>query len=115
MKQSARLIRSEDIRRVRKQGSSFVHDIMVLGCLQNSFKYNQLAVIAGKSVGNAVKRNFAKRRLRSAFQKFQLDILQGYDLVLVARKPILIVDYKQILYALRTLLGHAGLMKEKVS
>ena len=115
MKRSSRLNRSEDIQRVRQQGKSFVHVTMVLGCLQNSFEYNQLAVIAGKSVGNAVKRNFAKRRIRSAFQRFQMEIRQGYDLVIVARRPILTVEYKLQLNALRTLLDQAGLMKEKES
>ena len=115
MKRSSRLNRSEDIQRVRQHGTSFVHDTMVLGCLQNSFEYNQLAVIAGKSVGNAVKRNFAKRRIRSAFQRFQMEIKQGYDLVIVARRPILTLEYKLLLNALRALLGQAGLMKEKES
>jgi len=115
LKRSSRLNRSEDIKRVRQQGSSFVHDIMVLGCLQNPFEYNQLAVIAGKSVGNAVKRNFAKRRLRSAFHSLQVEIIQGYDLVIVARRPILTVEYQNLVNTLRILFGQAGLMKEKES
>ena len=44
-----------------------------------------------------------------------MEIKQGYDLVIVARRPILTVEYKLLLNALRTLLGQAGLMKEKES
>lgn len=115
MKRSSRLKRSEDIKRVRQQGSSYVHNVMVLGCHKNPLNFNQFAIVAGKSVGNAVKRNFAKRKMRSAIQYFQKEIKQGYDLVIVARKPILAVEYKRLLKVLRTLLCQAGLLKENDS
>ena len=115
MKRSSRLSRSEDIKRVRQHGCSFVHDSMVLGCHKNPFDHNQYAVIAGKSVGNAVKRNFAKRRLRSAMHTFQMEIEQGYDLVIIARKPVLNIEYVHLLSAMKALLLRAGLLKENES
>lgn len=115
MKRSSRLSRSEDIKRVRQHGSSYVHDSLVLGRLKNPFDHNRYAVIAGKSVGNAVKRNFAKRRLRSALHTFQMEIEQGYDLVLVARKPILSIKYVRLLDVMKALLRQADLLKENES
>ena len=112
MKRSSRLSRSEDINRVRQQGYSYVHDSLVLGSKKNPFDHNRYAIIAGKSVGNAVKRNFAKRRLRSAIQYFQMEIRQGFDLVLIARRSILNIEYFHLLDALRKLLKQADLLKE---
>lgn len=112
MKRSSRLSRSEDINRVRLDGSSYVHESLVLGTKTNPFDHNRYAIIAGKSVGNAVNRNFAKRRLRSAVDYYKLEIKQGYDLVLIARRSILNIEYSHLLDGLRNLLTQADLLKE---
>lgn len=110
-----RLTRNDDINRVRQQGRSLANTNIVLGFLPNQLNQNRIAVIAGRSVGGAVQRNFAKRRIRSAFQKLQAELVQGYDLVLIARKPILDVDFQSILAGMRSLVVQAGLMKDNVS
>ncbi len=115
MKRNLRLTRSEDINRVRKKGTSFAHPSIVLGFIPNQLESNRTAVIAGRSVGGAVQRNLAKRRIRSAFQGLMPEIKQGFDLVLIARKPILDLQYELLLGSLRSLLDRAGLMKDDVS
>lgn len=115
MKQSFRLTKSEDISRVRHEGTSYVHTSVVLGVLPNQMDINRIAVIAGRSVGKAVQRNFAKRRLRSAYLHFCENLHQGYDLVFVARKPLLVIDYAKFIKALGTILDQAGLLKESAS
>ena len=112
MKKSSRLTRSEDISRVRHEGRSFAHAAIVLGVSPNQLDKNRIAIIAGRSVGGAVQRNLAKRRMRSAFQSFQEQLHQGYDLVIIARKPILIFEYQSLLNAVKSLLERAGLMKD---
>jgi ribonuclease P protein component len=114
LKKSNRLTRSEDIKRVRLQGQSLAHNAIVLGYLSNDLKQNRIAVIAGRSIGGAVQRNLAKRRIRSAFWCFQAKINQGYDLVIIARKPILEIDYPMLLNALQSLLEKVGLLKVNV-
>jgi ribonuclease P protein component len=115
VKRNQRLTRSEDINRVRKEGTSYAHPSIVLGFLPNKLVHNRTAVIAGRSVGGAVQRNLAKRRIRSAFQGLTAEMNQGYDLVLIARKPILELQYKLLVGSLRSLLDRAGLMKDDVS
>jgi ribonuclease P protein component len=115
VKRNLRLTRSEDIKRVRIEGHSFAHPSIVLGFLPNQLERNRTAVIAGRSVGGAVQRNLAKRRIRSAFQGLMKEINQGYDLVLIARKPILDLKYDLLIDSLRSLLDRAGLMKDDVS
>ena len=116
MKRSSRLTKSDEINRVRRDGKSFVHHSVVLGVLPNQLELqeNRAAVIAGRSIGGAVQRNLAKRRLRSAYQYFESQLQQGYDLVLIARRPILDADYQLLLGAMKALFDQAGLMKEQV-
>lgn len=100
---------------MRKEGQSFAHGTIVLGILPNQFEQNRIAVIAGRSVGGAVQRNLAKRRIRSAFLRFHADLDQGYDLVIIARSSILNQDYSSLMKALKSLLDRAGLTKDNVS
>jgi len=113
LKRSSRLTRSEDIYRVRQVGQTYVHEAMVLGKLPNQIKQNRIAIIAGRSVGGAVQRNLAKRRMRSAYQSIQKDLLQGFDLVVIGRQTILAIDYWALESALKMLFDRAGLLKEK--
>ncbi len=113
MKRSSRLTRSDDINRVRGEGPSFAHESIVLALLPNDIDQNRVAVVAGRSVGGAVQRNLAKRRLRSAYQHLQLQLPKGFDLVLIARRPILETEYQSLLDALRSLFNRAGILKEQ--
>ena len=115
MKRSFRLTRSEDINRVRREGKTFSNAAIVLGLLPNQTDQNRIAIIAGRSVGGAVQRNLAKRRLRSAFQCLQRELQQGFDLVVIARSHFFDVDYQTLVGALRSLLDRAGLMKDNSS
>lgn len=112
MQRKFRLTRSDDINRVRQQGRFLANTMLVLGFLPNQINQCRIAVIAGRSVGGAVQRNLAKRRIRSAFQTLHAGLDQGYDLVVIARKPILEVDYQMIIKGLKTLLVQAGIMKD---
>ncbi len=114
MKRSSRLTKGDEIKCVRRKGISFAHHAVVLGFLPNQLQLNEnrVAITAGRSVGGAVQRNLAKRRLRSAYRYYETNLQQGYDLVLIARKPILEADYQSLLDGLKTLFDQAGLMKE---
>lgn len=113
MTRRSRLTRSEDIKNVRQEGKSYAHRSIVLYILPNQHRNNKIAVIAGRSVGGAVQRNLAKRRIRSAFQSIRLDLSQGFDLVLIARKPILTLPYAKLVEEMQHLFGKAGMLKEK--
>ncbi len=49
---------------------------------------NALGITTSKKVGNAVARNRAKRIITAAFRECNKDLLQGYDIVFVARSAI---------------------------
>jgi ribonuclease P protein component len=115
VKRELRLTRNEDIKRVRLEGKSFARPSIVLGYLPNRFEKTRIAVIAGRSVGGAVQRNLAKRRIRSAIQGLLQEIRPGHDLVLIARRSILEQPYRLLVDTIRKLLAQAGLMKDDLS
>lgn len=54
----------------------------------------RVAFIAGKKLGNAVKRNFLKRRLRSLYSENQ-EIFEGKDVLFLAKQRLLTAKYSE--------------------
>ncbi len=58
-----------------------------------------VGVAAGRSVGSAVERNRAKRRLRACMDGLLPRLTPGWDIILLARKPIVsakFIPFKQL-------------------
>lgn len=49
----------------------------------------RVAVVAGRRIGSAVRRNRARRILRAAWREIALRVGPDRDVVLVAKRPIL--------------------------
>ncbi len=82
-----RLRSSADIERVRREGHSYAHPLVVLVVqAQVQPGPSRVAVIAGRKVGGAVQRNRAKRLLREAIR--QTNLSPGWDMLLIARQPL---------------------------
>jgi len=112
VKRSFRLTRSTDIKRVRRSGKSYAHPLVVLYVLKSDDPGMQVGVSAGLAVGNAVKRNRAKRLLRAAMNELVPATLPGCDLLLVARSPLPAANAHQTREALSGLLKRAGLLSQ---
>lgn len=112
MKRKFRLTRSTDFQRVRRLGRSFAHPLVVLIVLPNETGELRCGVAAGKAVGNAVKRNRAKRQIRAALHPI-LDVIQpGWDMIILARRPIAGATTAQIYEAIVGLLRRSRLLQE---
>jgi ribonuclease P protein component len=72
----------------------------------------RVGVSAGLAVGNAVKRNRAKRLLRAAMNGVLTQTTPGSDLLLIARSPLPDADLLQTRAALTNLLKRAGLLTQ---
>ena len=112
MQRQFRLTKSTDFKRVRRDGKSIAHPLVVLIALENQLSTTKVGVAAGLSVGNAVKRNRAKRLIRAAVRELYPQIASGHDLVLVARAPIIQVKMPQVYTALQELLRRANLLND---
>ena len=119
MQRSFRLTRSEDFKRVRRDGKSYAHPLVVLITL-NSENNDQprvrVGVAAGKSVGSAVYRNRAKRLLREAMRTLLpsiASIASSLDLILIARPALASASLTDVREALLHLLQRAKLLTPK--
>jgi ribonuclease P protein component len=104
-----RLTRSTDFKRVRRDGKSYAHPLIVLIAIENQLPITRVGVAAGRSVGNAVKRSRAKRLVRAAARELHPQIASGWDLVIIARAPITQVKMLQVRTALLELIHRASL------
>jgi len=84
---------------------------MVLVVLPNPLDFSRFGVAAGRSVGNAVRRNKAKRLLREAWRLEMTDIPDGWDLLVIARRPMTNTTFQQTNKVLVGLLRRASLYK----
>jgi ribonuclease P protein component len=104
-----RLTSSNDYMRVRRTGKSFAHPLVVLVIVPNDEEQTRIAVSAGRRIGNAVKRNRAKRLLREAARSLIPEIKPGWDMILVARQPLPEAGLHEVKVAVRSLLRRADL------
>ena len=113
MKRRFRLTRSTDFKRVRRFGKSYAHPLIVLIALPNHSGMLQIGVIASQAVGHAVQRNRVRRRIKACFDELIMNMHPGWDLVVVARRPIVDAEYSEIRTGVTRLLEQAGLMVER--
>ena len=74
----------------------------------------EVGFTASKKIGNAVKRNFAKRRLRSIFLECN-PLLKNGSYILVARDRITTSKYEDIKKGFLTSLKRVNALKDKKS
>ncbi|NPA93588.1 MAG: ribonuclease P protein component [Chloroflexi bacterium] len=111
MNRRFRLRKNADFQRVRREGRAYAHPLVVLIVAPNELAQVRVGVAAGRSVGKAVQRNKAKRRLREIMRPLIPQIAPGHDLMLIARKPMIEADFAEVRRAVLTLLRRADLLQ----
>ena len=101
---------SQDFQRVRREGRTWSHPLVVLIACPNGHEETRIGIAAGKTLGAAVVRNRAKRRLRAWVQKIEARVAGGWDIVLIARPPVVEVKWLELSEALTGLLNRAKLL-----
>ena len=74
------------------RGKSIVTPSVVIYYSKNRTGQLRLGITTSKKIGNAVKRNRARRIIREAFRTISPYLRRGYDYILVARHPIPKID-----------------------
>ena len=107
-----RLTKSTEFERVRSEGKSYAHPLIVLIVKSGLASTTRFAVVAGRRIGNAVIRNRAKRLLRTAIQAHLPAIKPGLDVILIARTKLVQSDFLAVNDAVKNLLTRAHLFKD---
>lgn len=74
--------------RLYNKGEKVFTPYVIIYYRSNGLPFNRLGLTAGKKVGNAVKRNHARRLIRAAYAENEIILPVGYDFVFVARGAI---------------------------
>jgi ribonuclease P protein component len=110
-----RLTNSTDFMRVRRFGKSYAHPLILLVVFQAPDEKTQIGVVAGRSVGNSVRRNRAKRMVREAVRTLLYLIKPGWKIILISRRPILKAELSEIQDTLKKLFHKANLIRNDIS
>ncbi|MBE6777241.1 MAG: ribonuclease P protein component [Ruminococcaceae bacterium] len=111
MMKIVKLKENRDFRRVYNKGKSFVCPYFVVYINKNRGDQPRLGITVSKKIGNAVKRNRAKRVITAAFSTVCPKIISGYDFVIVARTRILDVKSTVVTSHLFKFLDSFGVLK----
>ena len=87
---------NSDFRRTYSRGKSAVSPCVVVYCRKNRLGRNRVGFTVSKKIGKAVVRNKIRRRLREIARLHDARLLQGYDLIFVARGRAASADYRRL-------------------
>jgi len=92
------LIKKIDFSRVIKEGTRKKDKYLIIYLLKRAECSGVLRVGFGisKKIGGAVTRNKIKRVLKEALRKIDLEISENLDILLIARKELVMVDFWEI-------------------
>ena len=85
---TVKLNRNQDFQKLYRMGAFCSLGSAFLYAMPNKLPYNRFGITAGKKVGNAVKRNRAKRIIRAAYAACEPDMPIGLDIVIIARSEL---------------------------
>jgi len=109
VKRTYRLRDHRRFQRVRGEGRCWAHPLCVLCVLPNGLPFSRFGFSVSRRIGKAAVRNRTKRRLREIVRQRQNNIQPGYDMVWIARRPIVHASHAELVAAVESLLQQAGL------
>ncbi|MDI3548524.1 MAG: ribonuclease protein component [Halanaerobiales bacterium] len=102
------LKKNRDFKRVYSRGRSCANHNLVLYYFPNNLDKNRVGFSISKKIGKAVVRNKLRRRLREII-RLKNNLKEGYDLIFIARKPVVKLDYHDLEKNVINLLKKAGI------
>jgi ribonuclease P protein component len=108
-----RLTRERDYRAVYDSGRASRSPAVVCVGLALAGEATRVGIVASKKVGDAVRRNRAKRRLREAVRLVWPELGEtGWHVVVIATPVTGTLDFGDLVEALRSGLSHLGVLAD---
>lgn len=104
---------NKEFRFLYGRGKSFVKPTLVLYLRKNNREINRLGITSGKKIGNAVKRNRARRVIRVAYRTMLPLLKENYDMVIVARTKTTFSSSAEVTADLKDCFVQAGIIKNE--
>lgn len=113
LQRAYRLKRRNDFRRVFRAGTSVANRQFVLYTFKRSDEeVTRVGISISRKVGKAVVRNRIKRLVKEIVRHWMENIHPHMDLILIARNPVVGLDYKDLESSLRHVMKRASVFKE---
>ena len=112
MQRRFRLRHADDFARLRREGRAYRHDLMILSLAPNGLSHNRYGTITSKRLGKAVTRNRTRRIIREVVRQLHPHLQTGFDVLIVARPPVVGQHFARILDTVSMLCRRSGLIVE---
>lgn len=86
--------------------------MIILSVAPNRLTHNRYGIITPKRLGNAVKRNRARRLVSHAFRTLHPALPAGFDMACIVRGATIGASQSAVVAALKGTLSRAGLLSE---
>ncbi len=110
MKHTVPLKQNHEFRRLYSKGKSAVSPYFVIYCRKTGRPESRLGITTGVKLGNAVKRNRARRRIRELYRTHECGVLTGYDIVIVARTRVIYARHIELVRSFDRQMKKLGLI-----
>lgn len=120
MQKEHRLAKREDFNKVYRHGTSVANRQFVLYYKKRLAQDGEgapfrMGVSVSKKLGNAVVRNRLRRVMKEVVRLHASQVEEGYDFIMIARKPVADMDYGEIEKCMLHALKRASLYKSQKS
>ena len=113
LKKSEHLRKNSDFRKVYSKGRSYADHFIVLFTFPNDLGGNRIGLSVSKKIGKAVKRNRVKRLFREVYRLNKDKLIQGIDLIFLARKDVVKLDFPKMEKSILRLYKRAKILKDQ--
>lgn len=116
MKKTESIKKNEEFREIYSTGKSYANKNLVMYMRKNHTEKNRLGISVSKKTGNSVIRHRITRLIRESYRLNEDRILEGLDIVVVARTGAKGKTYREIEESLLHLMKlHGILIKQEMS
>lgn len=107
---SKALKENKDFRRLYYRGKSRSASCVVCYAMKSRLDYTRIGITSSKKIGNAVKRNRARRVIRAAFSQLEPRLSGSWDIVFVARSKTAEVKMQEVMAQMEVQLNALGVI-----
>ena len=105
----------KDFSALQDAGTARSHNLLVIRTLRTDLEVTRFGFSTGRRLGGAVVRNRVRRRLREALRVMAPSFQPGWDVLIIARPPVIAADREALSSALHNLLRRGGVLGGRTS